>query len=183
MSPATDTDDDWYDHPARVTGFIAGLGLTSVSLSSGFIWVCGSTCVQRTVIWTPGRRVPLAFLAAFCAWWGYLIAHRAVTGQFIDPGSHEGTAGTDEPDRPSLVPSRGEFTALLARARAGVVQLVPAQRSRQVGMVVGVATLVGGIVVGFVYIRQGNHLLTNVGGALFLGGYVIAHYAETGTPL
>lgn len=166
----------WYDSTTRVVGFAGGMGLCSVSLSSGFIWVCGATCVADPLVWTAGRRVPLAFLAAFLAWWGYLLAHRAVTGQFVDSGSHgEG----DEDD----LAGPGWTEAPVARVRSAVRGVAPPTRTRQAGMLFGLAALVGGIVVGFVYIRQGNHLLTNVGGALFLGGYVLAHQAETGKPL
>lgn len=172
---ATNIEEQWSDNPVRIIGFLAGLALTSFSLSSGFIWVCGARCVDASVVWTTNRRVPLAFLAAFAAWWGYLVAHRAVTGQFVDPGNPD--KGGDEGIAPAGPRSLRE------RAVAAVGGLVPPGRTRLAGFVLGIAMLVSGIVVGFVYIRQGNHLLTNVGGALFLGGYVVAHYAETGTPL
>jgi hypothetical protein len=90
----------WYDSWTRVAGVAGGMGLCSVSLSSGFIWVRGDTCVGEAMVWTPERRVPLAFLAAFLAWWGYLLAHRAVTGQFVNSGSH-GEGGADESGGPS----------------------------------------------------------------------------------
>jgi len=166
----------WYDSWTRVAGFAGGMALCSVSLSSGFIWVCGDTCVGEAVLWTPDRRVPLAFLAAFLAWWGYLLAHRAVTGQFVDSGSH-GESDADESSGPGWAEAPVGWGVAAARGVA------PPTRTRQVGMLFGLAALVAGIVVGFVYIRQGNHLLTNVGGALFLGGYVLAHQAETGKAL
>ncbi|MFC7226511.1 hypothetical protein N0B31_03785 [Salinirubellus salinus] len=166
----------WYGSPARVVWFTGGMGLCSVSLSSGFIWVCGAPCVTDPVVWTAGRRVPLAFLAAFLAWWGYLLAHRAVTGRFVDSASHGAGEGATEVGPPST-------ESPVARTRAALRGMTPPTRTRQAGMLFGLAALVGGIVVGFVYIRQGNHLLTNVGGALFLGGYVLAHQAETGKPL
>ncbi len=55
--------------------------------------------------------------------------------------------------------------------------------SRRVGALFGLSILIAGMVVGVFYIRQGNHLMTNIGGILFLGGYVIAHQLETGKPL
>lgn len=167
---------EWWSSPGQLLGFGGGMALCSVSLSSGFIWVCGSTCVSDPVVWTAGRRVPLAFVAAFLAWWGYLLAHRAVTGRFVDSGSH----GTSE-DADGEGPAWTEAPVLAALA--AVRGVAPPSRTRQTLMVLGLGALVGGIVVGFVYIRQGNHLLTNVGGALFLGGYVLAHQAETGKPL
>ena len=172
----TDTKALWGEEPIRVIGFLAGLIITSVSLSSGFIWVCGNHCMESTVVWTADRRPILAFLAAFTAWWGYLVAHRAVTGQFIDSGEHGDTDENGESE--SKAP-----TGLADQVIGGMAELIPSSKLRQAGFLLGIGMLVSGIVVGFVYIRQGNHLLTNVGGALFLGGYVVAHYAETGTPL
>lgn len=141
----------------NVAGLISGLGVCSVSLSTGFIWACGLQCDLQPIIWTPVRQPWLVLLAAFTAWWGYLFAHLATAGHFIDASSH------DHEEAP----------------RSGGI--VPDSRARQIGVVAGVVVLIVGMVVGVVYIRQGNHLLTNVGGALFLGGYTIAHYAETDT--
>lgn len=141
-------------------GFVAGLGATSLALSSGFIWAYqGFT----------GR----VFLAAFVAWTGYLFAHRAATGRFVDPATPDGTlpdGGADE---------RGDDADTPPEIRDASENVIPAARWRQIGVVVGVTTLIAGMVVGVFYIRAENHLLTNIGGILFLGGYVIAHYAET----
>lgn len=142
----------------NVAGLVAGLGVCSVSLSTGFIWACGTKCALDPVVWTPARQPWLVLLAAFTAWWGYLFAHYATAGHFVDGSAHD-----HEVDDP---------------ASGGIV---PDSRARQVGVVAGAAVLVAGMVVGVVYIRQGNHLLTNVGGVLFLGGYTVAHYAETDT--
>ena len=133
-------------------GFFAGLGATSVALSSGFIWA-----YQGFI----GR----VFVAAFVAWVGYLCAHRASTGRFVDPATSDGT-----------LPDGGDDDTAIRDASENVI---PETRWRQIGVVLGVATLVAGMVVGVFYIRAEHHLLTNVGGILFLGGYVIAHYAET----
>lgn len=141
-----------------LAGLVAGLGVCSASLSSGFIWACGTKCALDPVIWTPARQPWLVLLAAFAAWWGYLFAHYATAGHFIDASGHGGVS--DESIR---------------------AKLEDATSTRAVGVVAGAGILVAGMVVGVIYIRQGNHLLTNVGGALFLGGYTIAHYAETGT--
>lgn len=140
----------------QALGFLAGLGLTSVSLSSGFIWAKQGAA-------------PLVFAAAFGAWWGYLFAHYALTGEFIDAATHDDPPPTERD--------------LAARARAAVAAAVPDDPLRRLGVVVGTAVLVAGMVVGVVYIREGNHLMTNVGGFLFLGGYAIAHYVETGIPV
>lgn len=130
--------------PTEKLGLVAGLGATSAALSSGFIWAYQG-------------RTWLVFGAAFVAWTGYLVAHYAVTGEFIDPNG----GGDDGDDGDG-----GGY--------------VPEERWRRVGVAAGAAILVAGMVVGVVYIRAENHLATNVGGVLFLGGYVVAHYAATG---
>lgn len=123
-------------------GFIAGLMTTSVGLSSGFIWASEG-------------RTALVFLAATAAWTGYLGAHYAVTGRFLDSDTREaeGIGGREALD-------------LDGRWQYPVVGI-------------GVAVLISGMVIGAIYINRGNHLATNIGGVLFLGGYVIAHYGAT----
>lgn len=120
--------------------FVVGLGLTSASLSSGFIWA--SQGRSRRVV-----------LAATGAWTGYLLAHWAATGTLVDHSD-----GTGLPDWDDLH---------LGSAR------------RYLGFLVGIGALVSGMVIGVRTIAAGDHLWTNVGGVLFLGGYVIAHYAVT----
>ncbi|KAB1190669.1 MULTISPECIES: hypothetical protein [Haloferax] len=144
----------------RWVGLLFGLGLTSTSLSSGFIWACGADCVKNPVVWTEPLRIPLVFVASFLAWWGYLLAHQAWTGQFVDESAFGDTHSQHHTDVLDAIP-------------------IP----NVVGVAAGVAVLVVGMVVGVVYIRQGNHLMTNLGGVCFLGGFVIAHYFETGSPL
>lgn len=138
------TDRDIVDvfDPRRALGIGAGLALTSASLSSGFIWAYEG-------------RAPLVVAAATGAWLGYLAAHYAATGAFVDDGDADADA-----------------------AGAGAEGWV-----RYAGIAAGVAVLVAGMYVGVFTIRAGDHLLTNVGGALFLGGYVVAHQAATGRPL
>lgn len=126
----------------QAAGFVVGLGTTSTALSSGFIWA------------SQGRAV-LTVLAATAAWCGYLGAHYAVTGRFLD-------ADTRESDG------------------IGVREALSLGASWQyLAVVAGVAILIAGMVIGTVYINRGNHLATNVGGVLFLGGYVVAHYGAT----
>lgn len=141
--------------------FLLGLGGTSASLSSGFIWACGSKCVTNPVIWSPGNQWILVFGAAFTAWWGYLIAHYASTGSFVDESSHNSESEASQGD------TEGWNNPIY----------------RRFGVLAGAGILVLGMIIGVFYIRRGNHLMTNVGGVLFLGGYVIAHYVETSTPL
>lgn len=136
-------------------GFFGGLLATSVALSSGFIWAYqGFT----------GR----VFLAAFVAWTGYLCAHYAATGRYVDPANEEDARSDGGGVNEQAVPVRDASESV-----------VPETTWRRVGVLLGIATLVAGMVVGVFYIRAENHLLTNVGGILFLGGYVVAHYAET----
>lgn len=127
--------------PRTAIGFVGGLALTSLSLSSGFVWASQG-------------RAPLVVAAATGAWLGYLVAHHAVTGTFVDE------VGND------------------ADSSGG-----PEGMSRYAGIAVGAAILVAGMYVGAGTIRSADHLLTNVGGVLFLGGYVVAHYAATGRAL
>lgn len=126
----------------QAVGFVVGLGTTSTALSSGFIWA------------SQGRAV-LTVLAATAAWCGYLGAHYAVTGRFLDSDTREtdGIGGREALE----LDATWQYLAVVA----------------------GVAILVAGMVIGTVYINRGNHLATNVGGVLFLGGYVIAHYGAT----
>lgn len=126
----------------RHVGFLSGLAVTSMGLSSGFIWASEG-------------RAPLVVFAAAAAWFGYLGAHYAVTGRLLDDDTREadGLGGRAALD----LESGWQYVAVIA----------------------GVAVLISGMVVGAVFINRGNHLVTNVGGALFLGGYVIAHYGAT----
>lgn len=137
----------------EAAGLVAGLALTSASLSSGFVWAYQG-------------RAPLVVAAATGAWGGYLFAHYAVTGEFVDDGGTErdGAADGGGADDPGGRPT-------------------PSGWRRYAGILLGVAVLVAGMYVGAGTIRAENHLLTNVGGVLFLGGYVIAHCAATGEPL
>lgn len=123
-------------------GFLVGLAMTSMGLSSGFIWA------------SKGQAV-LVVIAATAAWTGYLGAHYAVTGRFLDGDTREkkGIGGR-------------EALHLDARWQYPVVGI-------------GISILISGMVIGAVYINRGRHLATNIGGVLFLSGYVIAHYGAT----
>jgi len=140
-------------------GFLLGMSLTSISLSTGFIWACGGRCISDPIVWTKPRHELLVFLAAFVAWWGYLIAHYAWTGSFIDDSIHD-----QEHHHHDHTQIENPWI-------------------RRLSVASGAGILILGMVIGVLFIRQGNHLMTNLGGVLFLGGYVIAHYAETGNPV
>lgn len=131
-----------FREPGRFALFLGGLSLTSVSLSSGFIWAYQ-------------YRPVYVFLAALGAWSGYVVAHYAVTGRPIDTDTRtsEQVIETDALRLPDLW--------------------------RYPVCLFGIGLLITGMYLGVVFIRAENHLATNLGGAFFLGGYVIAHYAAT----
>ncbi len=135
-----------------------GLSLKEWTLfGAGFLTT--ARALASGFIWAfQGRTVPV-FGAAFVAWVGYLVAHYGATGLFID-----GKRDTESNKSARSVDEDG---------------LVPTEGWRQVGIIIGAATLVSGMVIGVMFIRQEHHWFTSVGGILFLGGYVIAHYAET----
>lgn len=118
-----------------------------------------SMALSSGFIWAYQGRTWPVFVAAFIAWTGYLVAHYGATGVYID-----GDADSSE-RREARCIEEEEF--------------IPEETWRRAGIITGVSTLVAGMVIGVVFIRQENHLMTNLGGILFLGGYVIAHYAET----
>ncbi len=142
----------WY------AGMVAGLAITAASMSSGFIWA------------TEGK-VLHVYVAGFFSWTGYMTAHYAAIGVFVDDVSADEatSAHTEETGDPSLA----------ERVRG----ILPAEPTRAIGFLAGIAILVAGIAILAWYVRQGNHLLGNVGSGMFLGGYVIAHYFDAGLPL
>lgn len=144
----------------QYAGFLVGIAVTSMSMSSGFIWAMQG-------------KVPQTYVAGVFAWTGYVLAHYAVTGAFVDERKEtdefeDDATGTDE-EGGGL---RDAVATLVGGMRANPVRTA-------VG-VVGIVTLVTGIATFTVFVSAENHLLGNVGGGLFLGGYAIAHYAETG---
>jgi hypothetical protein len=150
----------------RALGFVGGLAVTAMSMASGFIWASQG-------------QVALVYVAGFFSWTGYLVAHRGVTGDFVDEanGPEQDTDEDDETDGDDG--SGWSVRGALAQLRA----IAPADPLRAVGFVAGIAILVVGIAVLAWYVRQENHLLGNLGSGMFLGGYVIAHYFDTGKPL
>ena len=147
-------------------GLVVGLAITAMSMSSGFIWASQG-------------RIPRVYLAGFLCWTGYLLAHKAVTGVFIDDVDGP-AAGETEDDAEQDQDESETPTGVVARALSQVRSLAPADPRRAVGFVLGIVVLVSGIAILAWYVRQGNHLLGNVGSGLFLGGYVIAHYFDSG---
>ncbi len=135
---------------------VAGLAVTAASMSSGFIWAA-----QGDVL--------LVYVSGFFAWTGYISAHYAVTGVFVDDMS--GTESSSE-----MVSSDA--------ADGGWLAVITASDWRNtIGFLLGIVVLVTGIAILAWFVRQENHLLGNLGSGLFLAGYVVAHYFDAGKPL
>lgn len=157
----------------RTIGFVGGLAVTAMSMSSGFIWASQEKAV-------------LVYVAGFACWTGYLVAHLAVTGVFVDDvdGPEAGTGASedenssaDSGEQAGSAGSSWSVRSALAQLRA----IAPENPWRAAGFVAGIAVLVAGIAILAWYVRQGNHLLGNVGSGMFLLGYVVAHYFDTRT--
>lgn len=161
---ATDTHADstlaWL---GRHVGLIAGLGVTAASMSSGFIWASQG-------------KVALVYVAGFFAWTGYMFAHYAVEGVFVDDMSSEGDADS----RAMTADGTAEDGA--GGALDQLREMMP-DGLRAIGFLAGIAVLVAGIAILAWYVRQENHLLGNLGSGMFLGGYVVAHYFDAGNYL
>lgn len=142
-------------------------------MSSGFIWA------------TEGK-VVLVYVAGFFSWTGYIFAHYAVIGAFVDDMSSDGRNDENtDGDGPDVGFDRPvKWVRIHAgNALAGLRAVIPDDSVRAVGFVAGIAVLVAGIAILAWYVRQGNHLLGNLGSGMFLGGYVIAHYFDSGSLL
>lgn len=133
-------------HPSmrRLAGTAGGLAVTALALGSGSIWAY------------QGRPSPV-FFAAGLAWLGYLIAHYAAAGTWLDTRSQH----------------------RLERDRSLVVK----DPRRVGGFLAGVSVLVSAMYLGSIHIPSADYLVTNIAGVLFLGGYVLSHYYRTGTLL
>ncbi|MFC7074726.1 hypothetical protein ACFQJ7_08335 [Halovenus rubra] len=157
---------------ARGVVFLGGLAVTAMSMASGFIWASQS-------------KVVLVYVAGFLSWTGYLVAHYGVTGVFVDDANgpeQKGTADKAESghqDSGAAADTNWSLLGVLTQLRA----IAPANPVRAVGFVAGIGILVVGIAVLAWYVRHENHLLGNIGSGMFLGGYVLAHYFDTGKPL
>jgi hypothetical protein len=145
-------------------GLVVGLGITAASMASGFIWASRG-------------EVMLVYLAGFSSWTGYLVAHYAVTGVFVDDMSEseeESESGTLDSE-----PSETEVRSVGAQLR----HLAPEDPVDAFGFVAGIVILVAGIALLAWFVRQENFLLGNIGSGMFLAGYAISHYFDSGKPL
>jgi len=156
----------------RGVGFVGGLSITAMSMSSGFIWASQG-------------QIALVYVAGFFSWTGYLIAHRAATGVFVDnvegPQSERDVVVSDtqsegQKSAETQTEQNWSMYSTLIRLRA----IAPDNTGRAIGFIAGIAILVIGIAILAWYVRQEHHLLGNLGSGLFLSGYVIAHYFDSG---
>lgn len=157
------------------TGLIVGLATTAMSMSAGFIWASQG-------------RVPLVYLAGFFSWTGYLVAHFAVTGVFVDDlsdhvseleSSTNGDSSDGDPHNDNSDDGIDSISDVITRIR----NLAPEDPYAAVGFLAGIGILVAGIAILAWFVRQEAFLLGNIGSGMFLGGYVIAHYFDTGKAL
>lgn len=148
--------------PTRAAGryavLVAGLAVTAASMASGFIRAARGDVLG-------------VYVAGFLAWSGYLVAHYAATGAFVDPPGGGSGPDSDDFEKPSRATDSDPANVL------------PGDPRRAVGVLVGVAALVAGIAVLAFYVRRGDHLLATAGGGLFLAGYAVAHYFDHGVAL
>ncbi|CCQ34657.1 hypothetical protein HLRTI_001635 [Halorhabdus tiamatea SARL4B] len=140
-------------------GLILGLAITAGSMSSGFIWAS-----QGEVL--------LVYVAGFTSWSGYLVAHYAEEGVFVDDMGES----TDAPTMNGAADTGGQG----AGGVLGQLRAILPDGPAAFGFLAGIVILVAGIAILAWYVRMENHLLGNVGSGMFLGGYVLAHYFDSG---
>jgi len=160
MTTETHASESPHTRAGSAFGLLVGLAITAASMSSGFIWASQG-------------HVLLVYVAGFTSWSGYLIAHYAEEGVFVDDMS-EVSADAPTMNGTADVSDAGDG-GVLEQLRA-ILPDGPAA----FGFLAGVAILVAGIAILAWYVRMENHLLGNVGSGMFLGGYVIAHYFDAG---
>lgn len=170
MSAPTTSQETVSARAGRYVGLVAGLGITAAAMSSGFIWASRG-------------EVPLVYVAGFFSWTGYLIAHYAVTGVFVDDMSDSSPESSVEEDTESdgLDGENPETEA--GSVGTQLRQLVPEDPIDAFGFVAGIIILVTGIALLAWFVRQENFLLGNIGSGMFLAGYAISHYFDSGKPL
>lgn len=159
----------------RWAGIVVGLAITAASMSSGFIWASQG-------------KVLLVYVAGFFSWTGYLAAHYAAEGVFVDDASGHGSPddaaeGDRAPGGDGEEPADGDSAGPIRTVVREIRGVLPADPRDAVGFLFGIALLVAGIAVLAWFVRQQNHLLGNLGSGSFLAGYVIAHLFDTGKPL
>lgn len=145
--------------------FLAGLALTAMSLSAGFIWASQGEIAR-------------VYLAGFTSWTGYIIAHYGDTGVFVDDVdglSDSGAVSTLEADdRAQSTP--GSSTSASSSVTESIRDILPEESWRAGGFLAGIVILVIGIALTAWYVRQADFVLGAVGNGVFLAGYATAHY-------
>lgn len=157
--------DDLLSKVGRNLGLVVGLAVTAISMSSGFIWAAQG-------------KISLVYVAGFFSWSGYLFAHYAAIGVFVDDVDVEDANGESTESEGDSDSGRS-----LRETVAAIRAIAPENTARAIGFVAGIVVLVAGIAILAWYVRQENHLLGNLGSGMFLGGYVVAHYFDSGKPL
>lgn len=125
----------------RSVGLVVGLGGTAMSMSSGFVWASQS-------------KIAIVYVAGFFSWTGYLFAHYAVVGVFVDDAGRDSTDedGTDSASNGSKQvsdPVRTETSENGTDAGRSARQMItairdiaPADIPSAVGFVAGIVILV-----------------------------------------
>lgn len=133
----------------------------------GFLMV--AAILPTWFIWAAQGRVWLVYPAAFLTWTGYLVAHYGAVGVIVDdvetpsPDETEDVETTDEDD------SGWTFE-----------EVVPENTLRAIGTISGIGINIFGIAFGALALRQESLALGLIAGFGFFGGYVIAHYFDSG---
>ena len=168
MSAPTTSPETVSTRIGRFAGLVGGLGLTAAAMASGFIWASRG-------------EVPLVYVAGFLSWTGYLVAHYAVTGVFVDDMS--AAAPDDDGDAASPDGDAGNSESEVNSVGAQLRHLAPEDPVDALGFVAGIVILVAGIALLAWFVRQENFVLGNIGSGMFLAGYAISHYFDSGKPL
>ncbi len=151
----------------ELLGFIAGLAVVAVSMSSGFIWAY------------QGQLIPV-YIAGAASWTGYIAAHYAVTGVFVDGDFKDELKIENEPEKESE--GNGDIRYISA-ITSQLRDATPNERHDLIGFIFGITVLITGIALLAYYVSIQNHGAATIGSSLFLAGYVIAHYYEIGVLL
>lgn len=141
----------------------------SILFSVGFLM---AACIMPAwFIWASQGRIELVYPAAFLTWTGYLVAHYGAVGMFVDD--------VETPSTQQTVSTASQTDG----SSSYVDYLVPESPLHAIGTVTGIGINIIGIAVGAWAIRQESLSLGLVAGVAFMGGYVIAHYFDSGKPL
>lgn len=102
-------------------------------------------------VYSVAQRSGIVFVSSMLMWTGYLIAHKISEGTFVD--GHEEDSSN---------------------------HMIPHDRERWSGVILGSLILISGFAVAIQGLRQQSIFMTFPAAALFWTGYVTAHYNATG---